>query len=270
MSTTETTTHTTTGNALDPRLSKTPRVPLFRLIQVELRKLVDTRSGRWLLVAIGVITAAVVTLFLFFAPPEELNFENFVNATITPQAVLLPILGILTVTSEWGQRTGLVTFTLEPNRGRVVVAKLIAVVTMGVIAVVIALGLAALGNVVGSALQEGDGGWTFGAAGLRDIFTLQLIGVVQGLAFGMLIMNSAGAIVSYFVLPTAWGILTGTVAWFADIGKWVDLNTTQTPLTTHEMTGDAWLRLLVSVLIWVILPLALGWVRLLRRELKSA
>ena len=255
-----------------PRLSvqDTHQVPMSRLIRVELRKLVDTRSGRWLLIAIAIITAAVVTIFLFAAPSEELTYSNFVNATIIPQAILLPILGILTVTSEWGQRTGLVTFTLEPHRGRIVVAKLVAVLLMGAVVVLVALVLAAVGNVLGAALQDGNGSWAFGVAGFVDVYALQLIGVVQGLALGMLIMNSAGAIVTYFAIPTIWGILTGTVTWFAQIGTWVDLNTTTIPLSTHEMDGEAWLRLAVAVSIWVLLPLVLGWMRLLRRELKSA
>jgi len=137
-------------------------VPLSRLLQVELRKLVDTRSGRWLLVGIAVLTAAVITVFLFAAPPEELTYSNFVTATGTPQGVLLPILGILTVTSEWGQRTGLVTFTLEPKRGRVAVAKLLAVLLLGLTAVLLALALAVIGNVLGQSLQDGNGDWTFG------------------------------------------------------------------------------------------------------------
>lgn len=246
------------------------RVPLTRLTKVELRKLVDTRSGRWLLIAIAVLTAAVVTIFLFAAPPEELTYENFVNATGTPQSILLPILGILTVTSEWGQRTGLVTFTLEPHRGRVVVAKLVAVVLLGLAAVAVALLLAALGNVLGAALQDGDGAWGFGLDWVRDLVVLQLSGVVQGLALGMLIMNSAGAIVLYFALPTVWGILTGTVEWFRQIATWIDLNTTSAPLLEHAMDAEAWARFAVSVLLWVGLPLALGWWRLLHRELKSA
>ena len=247
-----------------------PGVPMSRLVHVELRKLVDTRSGRWLLLAIALITAAVVTILVFAAPPEELTYENFVNATGTPQGILLPILGILSVTSEWGQRTGLVTFTLEPLRGRVVVAKLVAVVLLGLAAVALALALAAVGNLLGQALQGGDGDWAFGLGGVRDVVVLQLLGVVQGLALGMLIMNSAGAIVTYFALPTVWGVLTSTVDAFRRIGEWVDLNTTSVPLQSHEMDAGAWARLAVASLIWVGLPLALGILRLLRRELKSA
>lgn len=245
-------------------------VPLGRLLRVELRKLVDTRSGRWLLITIALLTALVVAISLFAVAPADLTFDTFVTAAAVPQGILLPILGILTVTSEWGQRTGLVTFTLEPHRGRVVVAKLLAVVVLGLIALVIALALAVVANLLGAALQSGDGSWAFGASGVRDLLVLQLLGVIQGLAYGMLIMNGAGAIVTYFAIPTAWGFLVATVGFFRRLGEWIDLNTTQTPLQTHEMTGDAWSRLAVSTLVWIVLPLVLGWIRLLRRELKSA
>ncbi len=246
------------------------QVPLGRLLHVELRKLVDTRSGRWLLVAIEFITAAVVTIFLFTAPPKDLTYENAVNATGTPQGILLPLLGILTVTSEWGQRTALVTFTLEPHRGRVVVAKLLAVLVLGLSAVALAFLLAAVGNVLGQTLQDGSGDWSFGVAGVRDIVVLQLMGVLQGLALGMLIMNSAGAIVAYFALPAVWGILTATVDAVRRVSEWLDPNTTALPLQTHEMDGDAWARLAVASLVWIGVPLVLGWLRLMRREVKSA
>ena len=137
-------------------------VPFSRLLRVELRKLVDTRAGFWLLAAIGIITVAVVVVFLFVADPAQLTFMNFVGATATPQSLLLPVLGILAVTAEWTQRTGLVTFTLEPSRTRVAVAKLVAVVLVGLLAVVVALGVAALGNVAGMVLMDGAGTWNIG------------------------------------------------------------------------------------------------------------
>jgi ABC-2 type transport system permease protein len=246
------------------------RVPMARLLQVELRKLVDTRSGRWLLVAITLITAAVVTIFLLTGPPDELTYDSFVNATGTPQGVLLPILGILTVTSEWGQRTGLVTFTLEPHRGRVVVAKLLGVVLLGLSAVGVALALAAVGNQLGQVLQDGAGDWAFGLGAVRDIVVLQLLGVLQGLALGMLIMNSAGAIVTYFALPAVWTILAANINTVRRAGEWIDLTVTSLALRTHDMDAGASARLAVAASIWIGLPLALGWLRLLHRELKSA
>ncbi len=245
-------------------------VPFTRLLRVELRKLVDTRAGFWLLTSIGVITAVVVVVFLLAAKPDQLTFINFVGATATPQSLLLPVLGILAVTAEWSQRTGLVTFTLEPNRARTAIAKLTAVVLIGLLAVVLALGVAALGNVAGMLLMDGAGTWNMGAANVRDFFLLQLIGLVQGFAIGMLLMNTAAAIVLYYVLPVAWSVMFTMVGALEGVAPWLDLNTAIAPAFEQEtFRGDDWLHIAVAGTIWVLVPFALGVVRLLRREVKS-
>ena len=66
------------------------------------------------------------------------------GVTATPQGFLLPVLGILLVTSEWTQRTALVSFTLMPVRGRVLVAKVLAALIAGLAAIVLAMAVAAL------------------------------------------------------------------------------------------------------------------------------
>ena len=58
--------------------------------------------------------------------------------------ILLPVIGILAVTSEWSQRTALTTFTLVPRRARVIAAKLIAGVVLALIAVLVCLAAAAV------------------------------------------------------------------------------------------------------------------------------
>ncbi|HYJ66346.1 MAG TPA: ABC transporter permease [Nocardioidaceae bacterium] len=252
-------------------LDQTRKVGMLRLIRVELRKVTDTRAGMWLLVAIGLITVAAVTIFLFAADANELTYENFAGVTLTPQGFLLPVLGILAVTSEWSQRTGLVTFTLEPSRSRIVVAKFVAVVALGLAAVAVALVAGALFNMLGSALMDGSGAWNLGMAGGRDFVLLQLMAIVQGLAFGMLLMNSAAAIVLYFVIPTAWSILFGIVSALDDAAPWLDLGTAQQPLfDDHSLTATQWSQILVTATIWIIVPFVAGTVRLLRVELKSA
>ena len=255
---------------VSPDPSVTP-VPFNRLLRVELRKLVDTRAGFWLLTAIGLITVAVIVVFLFVADPEQLTFVNFVGATATPQSILLPVLGILAVTAEWSQRTGLVTFTLEPSRIRIAVAKLAAVVLVGLLAVVVALGVAALSNLAGMAFMDGAGTWNVGAANVRDFFVLQLIGILQGFAFGMLLMNTAAAIVLYYVIPIAWSVLFAMVGSLEKIAPWLDLNTAMAPAFDQQTfrAGD-WVHIAVAGTIWVVVPLALGLIRLLHREVKSA
>jgi hypothetical protein len=244
------------------------RVPLRRLVAVELRKILDTRAGRWLLISIGALTAAAILILLFAGSHADLTFDNFIQLAATPQGILLPVLGILAITSEWSQRTGLVTFTLEPSRARVVVAKFIAMVLLGLAAVVVAVGLAALGNVAGMALRDGSGSWHFEAAWFGELALGQIINVVQGLAFGMLFMSSAAAIVIYYIVPIAWSILFNAVNALRDAAPWVDLGTASPPLFDHTMGQNGWLHLAVTTLIWVGIPLLVGAVRLMRSELK--
>jgi ABC-2 type transport system permease protein len=247
------------------------KIRMSRLIRVELRKVLDTRAGMWLLITIGLLTVAAVTIFLFAADANELTYENFTGVTLTPQGFLLPVLGILTVTAEWTQRTGLVTFTLEPSRGRIVVAKFVAVVALGLAAVAAALAVGALFNLLGSALMDGAGDWNLGLPGGRDFVLLQVMAVVQGLAFGMLLMNTAAAIVLYFVIPMAWSVLFELVSALKDVAPWVDAGTAQQPLfDDHSLTATEWSQILVTATIWIIVPLVAGVIRLLRRELKSA
>ena len=132
------------------------------------------------------------------AKQSDRTFLNFMGATATPQGFLLPVLGILLVTSEWTQRTALVTFTLVPVRGRVMAAKVARGAARRLRRDRARLGVAALATVVGGAADA----WAniglddFGKFGL-----LQATGVLQGLAFGLLFLNSAAAIVIYFVRP---------------------------------------------------------------------
>jgi ABC-2 type transport system permease protein len=244
----------------------TAKVPFGRLVNVELRKMADTRAGKWLLITIVVITALAVALVLIFAPDDANTFESFMGVTATPQGFLLPVLGVLLVTSEWGQRAALTTFTLVPHRGRILAAKVVAAVLFGLAAIVVAIAIAALATVVAGV----DNMW--GAYGVGDtgkFALLQTMGILQGLAFGMLFLNSAAAIVTFFVLPIAFNIVTSIIEQMQDIQPWIDLGTSQIPLFGGEsLTGEEWAQLGTGTLLWIVLPMVIGGWRMLRAEVK--
>jgi ABC-2 type transport system permease protein len=81
--------------------------------------MVDTRAGFWLQLMAGVVTLAGMTLFCRFAETEDLILRDAFALAITPGSILLAIIGILPVSSEWSQRTALITYTLVPKRMRV-------------------------------------------------------------------------------------------------------------------------------------------------------
>ncbi len=247
-------------------LSATPRIPLARLVRVELRKMADTRSGTWLLIGIGVITMLVIGVFYATADQSDRTFFNFMAATNGPQGLLLPVLGILLVTSEWSQRTALVSFTLSPVRSRVLVAKVLGGLIAGMAAMALTVVVAVLATVVGGA----ESAWAqVGVDDLGKFVLLQATGILQGLAFGLFFLNSSAAIVSYFALPTALNIVGSFWAELREVQPWIDLWSSQTPLFLGgNLTGEQWAQCVTSTVIWVVLPFAIGFVRVLRAEVK--
>jgi ABC-type transport system involved in multi-copper enzyme maturation permease subunit len=243
-----------------------PQTPsLARLTGVELRKLGDTRAGYWLLIVIGLVAAAIVTVQLFVFDAEAQTFENFFLPSLIPVAILLPVLGILSVTSEFSQRTALSTFALVPQRHRVVAAKLAAGVLAAMASVLVSLLVAAIGTLVAGA-TGGAATWRTPVVLIGYATLFQVLNVLFGIGFGMLLLNSPLAIVVYLVLPTAWSILGELVAALRTAAGWLDISRTMEPLTTPDVTAGQWGRLGVSVLVWIAVPMTVGLVRLLRRE----
>ncbi len=61
--------------------------------------------------------------------------------------------------------------------------------------------------------------------------------------------------------------LGAMLSWLRDATAWLDMATTSQPLTMQTtVTGDQWAQFGVSALVWVAVPLVLGIVRILRRE----
>jgi ABC-type transport system involved in multi-copper enzyme maturation permease subunit len=244
------------------------RPPLARLTLVELRKLVDTRAGAWLLAFIALANVGIVVVQLIQLDDAQLTYAEFFFPAMLPVGILLPVLGILSVTSEWSQRTAMSTLTLVPSRGRVVAAKLAAAAVAAVAAVLFGLVFAAAANLVGAAMG-GSGAWDVSAAGLANALLFQLLNVLMGVGFGLLLLNSPLAIVLYFLLPTLWGILGGMIAALRSAAEWLDLGTTMGPMLADvSLTGGQWARLAVSSAVWIAFPLLAGLVRVSRAEIK--
>jgi ABC-2 type transport system permease protein len=249
------------------------RIPLGRLIRVELRKSFDTRAGRWLLGTIvgGIAIVMAIMVIVGIVNDEVYGLTDFMQvANFLPMGLLLPVLGVLSVTGEWGQRTNMVTFTLEPRRSRVVAAKLAT-------GVIMALGAALTALVIGFValsvfdLVGGTASWEFSGQALGAFTLLQLIGVLTGFAFGMLILNTPAAIVSYFafsfLLPTVFMAGASLWGWAESIRPWTDFNYVQEPMMQGSLDID-WLQFAVTTTIWFATPVALGVRRLLRAEIK--
>jgi ABC-type transport system involved in multi-copper enzyme maturation permease subunit len=263
---------TTTIDAVREDRVHTDGVPLSRVVGVELRKMFDTRAGFWLMASILIAALVSTVATIAFAPESDLTYYTFAKAIGFPMTVILPIVAILAITSEWSQRTGLTTFTLVPHRTRVISAKVVASVVVGVAAMLIALVFGLAGNTVGPAITGTDRVWDVSAAHGLTIILGSLISLLMGTMLGILFRSSPVALVAYFVtsllLPTVFGMLASTEQAFADLQPWVDLNFAQSFLFDGTVDGVQWARLAVATTIWLVLPAALGLRLVLRSEVK--
>ncbi|MEV6813688.1 ABC transporter permease, partial [Micromonospora sp. NPDC051296] len=207
----------------------------------------------------------IVTLQLVYAPDAEQTFVNFFVPSLLPVGLLLPVLGILSITSEWSQRTALTTFALVPQRERVIAAKLVAVVLAALASVLASLTLATVATLIADA-TGGAGSWRVEGSLILHAAVLQVANVLLGAGFGLLLLHTPLAIVANLVLPIAWSIVGELVRPLNRAAEWLDTGRTMEPLFGAEMTAGQWGRLGVSLLVWLGVPLLAGLVRTMRRE----
>jgi ABC-type transport system involved in multi-copper enzyme maturation permease subunit len=244
--------------------------PLTRVVRVELRKMFDTRSGFWLIASIAITGLIATVATVAFAPDDYLTYYTFAKAIGFPITVILPMVALLSITSEWSQRTGLTTFTQVPQRGRVVGAKTISSVAVAVASMVFAFAIGAVGNVVGSQIAGTSTVWDVSVGHALTIVLGNLTCLLTGTMLGMLIRSSPAGLVAYFVLsllvPTVSGILASSQHWFADLQPWVDLNHAQGFLFEGMSSGAQWAHVASTVALWILLPGILGLRLVMRSE----
>jgi ABC-2 type transport system permease protein len=247
-------------------------IPMGRIITTELRKMFDTRSGFWLMASIGILALLASTAVIAFSSDAGMTYSAFATAIGFPMTVVLPIIAILSVTSEWSQRSGLTTFTLVPHRGRVIAAKAIACVGVAVATIPLAFAVGALGNIVGTTIAGIQPVWDLTVTNMATIVLANVLGLLVGFMLGVLIRSSAGAIVAYFVysflLPTLSVLLAGSQAWFRHLQPWIDFKFAQGTLIDGSVNGQQWAHLGVTGVIWLLIPLTVGLAVVVRAEVK--
>ena len=236
------------------------RPSLLRLARVEGRKMVDTRAGLWLLIITALAAVGGTLGQTLGADGIDAQAVDVFFTDVAIVSVLIPIVGILLVTSEWSQRTGLITFALVPVRGRVVAAKFIAAIWVGVVVAVICL---ALGFIGGSVLGSGT---EIELAEIGRGFLFLAISVAIGVALGLALMNSPLAIVTLFVGPlliSAFGAISESIN---DVTVYLDQSGLITMVET-DPSGVEWDKVGTTVLFWVVLVGAAGMLRLRRGDI---
>jgi len=264
------TTVATTDQTLAGRRTEIRPVPLRRVVRVELRKMFDTRSGFWLIASIAITGLVATVATIAFAPDDQLTYYTFAKAVGYPITIILPMVALLSITSEWSQRSGLTTFTYVSSRSRVVWAKTLSAVVVAIGSMLFAFAAGALGNVVGSRVAGVPTMWDLSLGHALTIVLGNLVSLSIGTMLGMVLRSSAGGLVMYFVLvlvvPNLSALLAASQSWYADLQPWVDLPYAQGYLFEGMHTGAQWAHVATAVTLWIVLPGLYGLRRVMRSE----
>ena len=254
-------------------LSAAEHTSFGRLLRVELRKSYDTRAGFWLLVSIAllVLAAEVIALWVTTVQDEAMQFGDFVGTAAFLTSLLLPVLGIMVLTTEWSQRTAMVTCALEPRRPLVIAAKAMVGVVLTLATVAVSIALGAVCNALYGAI-EGHVDWTFGWSDFAAFTLTQVLAMLGGFALAALFLNTPAAIVVFFVykwvLPGLFEVGAQLIGWFGDLRPWLDFQLAQEAIWDWSDSAEEWGQLAVSGFLWLGVPLVWGVWRVLRAEVK--
>ncbi len=263
------------GTTLDIRA--TQPIPFSRLLKVEFRKSYDTRASLVLLCVIaGLVLLAelIAALVTGLKGVDSFGYIDFAQVAGVITGLLLPVLGIMLVTSEWGQRTAMVTFSVEPRRTLVIWAKLVVGVILALATVLFAMVVALPFNVLQGALA-GHMNWHWDGWGLLGFVVAQVFSMLGGFALAALFLNTPASIVVYFaykfLLPTLFGVGGALMHWFkVGVENWLSFEEAQQVLFDNwgKASAAEWGHLFVSGFVWLVVPLVIGLWRINRAEVK--
>lgn len=243
----------------------TPTLPFGRLLRVEAEKGLDTRAARWLLGLTALLMIATVAVPLAFPAEFEQSPTGYTAATSIGMLLLLPIVGILLVTSEWTRGTILVTFTQEPRRLRVLSAKGAAAVALGVCGGLLGFGVTMAGVLVADAGLGREVSWTVGSA-FGGMMAASVLNMLMAVGWAAVLQSSATAIVLFYVVPGIWTAFS--IGVLADVGRYLDSTQAFNWILEGDTAGN-WVPILVSMSLWIVVPLIAGAWRVATRDVRS-
>lgn len=255
-------------------------VRFSNLVAAEGRKLLASRSSRiiGIIGLVAMLTTACLVIGYFTDAIKVASGSELVRFASIPLPLWTMLLVVLLVTSEWGHRTGLTTFTIEPRRGRVTAAKGVVMVAAILAAWLLAQVSWVIINAVGASVHGVSASWTFEWKSWFVTFGGFALQVITTFALALAFRNVALTLCFYLGVP----ILLETIRVFSEsvstFVSWVspplagftaltgsDPATGGVPVETS--TGTLWGQFLVSLTLWIIVPTVVGWLTLRKADI---
>lgn len=227
------------------------------LVGLEVRKSLSSRSGWALALAaallgpVGMALAATDAEFGWVAGP--------IGIVGSMTGLVLLALGAVSTAGEWTHRTVQTTFLLVPRRGRVLVAKGVAVALLGAALAAVS---AALSLAVIAAVGVDDLNWTGAGQALVSVVAAGAAFAVIGAGAGAALANTSATLTALYLLIM--GVLPLVRFWKLELAQWLD----PADATLVLAQGQAEARPIAVLTGWVVVTSVAGWVVTHRRAVQ--
>lgn len=239
-----------------PLFRGTRQVGFARLVAVEIRKLVDTRSSLAIFAVLAFVALALVVGLAVIGTRQStpVTFTSLAGSIGLFTTLAMPLIGIMGMTSDAAHRTTVVYYPLLRGRARQFWAKVLAA---ALLAVALQFFVFLLSAVVAAALGGGGTG-AFDGAGqeLWDGLAACLLSTMFGVGLAAAIRRTALAIVAVILVSLVGNGLI--LALLPDASSYLSTITAVGALVGGPEAPTA-LEVISSLTLWYVLPLGIGW-----------
>jgi ABC-type transport system involved in multi-copper enzyme maturation permease subunit len=180
---------------------------MINLIRAELFKM-RTTPGPWVVVGVTVLLTGlgITVSFIvshhgaathFGAPTTPQQLRSLVGAGYLAAVVMAPVLGVISITSEYRHKVLTATLLLHPKRGQVLTAKVAASLLWGVFLCVCSLAMVAAMGIPLLITQGGSVHALYEQVGpvVPGLFGAYALLAVYGLGIGTVVRNQIGGVI---------------------------------------------------------------------------
>lgn len=235
--------------------SSSPWTTVGRLTLVEVRKVFTTRGSRTFLVVVASLGAVIAVAVGFLGGDQEVNAAAVLTVLGLMFAIAMPVVGVLTFTSDWQHREIGSMFLAQPRRTRSFVAKLVASLLVTALLLTAAAVIASLLSVGIGMLLQRPLVWTGLDEAVPQLLAGSFVGVLAGAALGAALQNAIGAISLCFIQTLLIDPLLGFAP--AGVGRYLMTGS----ITEFVAGGGALAPFVTAGLLWLVAPLAVGLAR---------
>lgn len=232
------------------------RENLINNVKAEAIKVRDTPVAKALFIMIILLTILMCVAIDLFQFETMTSWSDSLNGVFSPAITLLALPFVLLVCEEWSDGTALISYTFTPNRSKVILSKLIVLISTFLLVAAV-LVLITYGNaVIYSSFFSHSVNLSFDLSKVISIMMRLLVNMLLGFSMALISQDKTVAMGLYFMIPPVTIILAQIPA-ISHYAKWFSLGHSSSIFIAGVIEYTT-AQYIFSLIVWIIIPSIIG------------